>query len=134
MVAEGGEIIADLVHDVYEIAAVGQSAHGLALNGVAGVDQNDVLVGLLHGFFVGSQVGVTHCAFGCTGIHAAVHVIGVQNHDVVRLFACGKSHGGQHRQDHHQCQQHGQEPCGMFASHVASSFKIVRMHVLEPNM
>ena len=124
MVAEGGVVIAHLVHDVHQVAAVGQGANGLALDGVAGVYQHDMLMGFLHGVFVGSQVGIPHGVFWGTGVHAAVHIVGVENHDVVRLFASGESHGRQRREYQHQCQQHGQDPRGKFASHVASSFKI----------
>ena len=123
MVAKGGVVVAHLVHDVHQVAAVGQGANGLALDGVAGVNQHDMLMGFLHGVFVGSQVGIPHGVFRGTGIHAAVHVVGVEHHDVVRLFASGKSHGRQRREYQHQCQQHGQDPRGKFTSHVASSFK-----------
>ena len=42
MVAEDGEVVADFVHQVNDIFALGDGADDIALNGVAVVDEGDI--------------------------------------------------------------------------------------------
>ena len=104
MVAERCEIIADLVHDVDQIGACGQQTDGLALNCVAAVNKRDKVVRLFHFGLVCRNAGIAQ-----TVAHAAVNVVGVQDHNVVGFLVCRECSG-------HQTQQHAyrQQKCDQF--------------------
>jgi len=100
MVAEGGVVIADFVHDVDQIFALGQGADHVALHGVAAVDQRNIVVGGLHGFFIGCQTCVADVV-----VDRAVDVVRVEHDDVVGLRVRRQGHGGHHAEHHADCQQ-----------------------------
>ena len=87
MVSGYGEVVAALVHDVDEVLAVGQRAHGLALHGVACVHQRYAVrsVGRAHGFDVVDELRVSQVV-----VHGAMHVVRVHYDD-------GRVCGGRHR-------------------------------------
>ena len=99
MVAEGSEVIAELVHDIDQIFALGQRADDVALHGVAAVDERDVVVRRLHLLLIRGKTGVADVV-----IDGAVHVVGVQDHNVVGFLICCEYRGHQ-TQDHAYCQQ-----------------------------
>ena len=104
VVAKRCEIIADLVHDVDQIGACGQQTDGLALNCVAAVNKRDKVVRLFHFGLVCRNAGIAQ-----TVAHAAVNVVGVQDHNVVGFLVCRECSG-------HQTQQHAyrQQKCDQF--------------------
>ena len=69
MVAGSNYVIFDIVHDLGDVFALGQSADRAALNGITGV--NDEICAL-------SQFN----EFGIILVIGAVHVVRVQDHDV----------------------------------------------------
>ena len=99
MVAEGSEVIAELVHDIDQIFALGQRADDVALHGVAAVDERDVVVRRLHLLLIRGKTGVADVV-----IDGAVHVVGVQDHNVVGFLICCEYRGHQ-TQYHAYCQQ-----------------------------
>ena len=72
MVAEGGKIIADLIHDIDQIGACGQCADRLALNSVAAINECDIVVCFLHLGLVCRDTGITKIV-----VDAAVCVVGM---------------------------------------------------------
>ena len=74
MIAEGGKVVAGLVHDIDQIRPARKRADRAALYRVAAVDQRNVIVRLLHLGLVRRNAGIAH-AVG----YAAVHVVGVQD-------------------------------------------------------
>ena len=99
MVAEGREIVADLIHDVDQIRAAGECADRLALNRVAAVDKRDIVVSLQHFGLVGGNARVAH-AIG----YAAVNVVGVQDDNVVGFCVCRECRGPE-TENHYQAKQ-----------------------------
>ena len=99
MVAEGSEVIAELVHDIDQIFALGQRADDVALHGVTAVDERDVVVRRLHLLLIRGKTGVADVV-----IDGAVHVVGVQDHNVVGFLICCEYRGHQ-TQYHAYCQQ-----------------------------
>ena len=110
MVAGDSHIVADLVHNVHDVLALGQRADHAALDGVTGVHQ---------------QVGVLRQGRNLVvGLIIAVDVIGMENDDLIR--GCGRDHqrllcaGGDSQGEHHgQNQQQRQK---FLASHGSTSF------------
>ena len=72
VVAEGREIIADLVHDVDQIGAGRQQADGRALHRVAAVNKRDIAVRLFHFGLVRRNTGIAQAV-----AHTAVNVVGM---------------------------------------------------------
>ena len=114
MVAGHGQIIAHLVHDVHDVGPLGEGTDGAALNGVAAIHQDDVVGAVLglHLGLVGGHAGVADVGDGAgllvRGlIDPAVHVIGVQDHDLGVRRLGGRDGNGQ-REDHRQGQKQGQ--------------------------
>ena len=103
MVAGHGHVVAHLVHDVDDVFALGQRAHGRALYGVAAVHQRQVVAGGLIGGLVGGQSGI---ADGI--VNAAVYVVGVEYHSggILGGFFLGE---GAEAQKHRRRQQDGQQ-------------------------
>ena len=104
MVAEGGKIIADLIHDIDQIGACGQCADGLALNGVAAVNKCDIVVEFLHLRLVCRDAGIAKIVGD-----AAVRVVSVQDDNVVGLFPRRECCG--HKPQQHDCRQ---QKCDQF--------------------
>ena len=111
MVAGDGEIIANLVHDVHDVGPLGQGADGAALDGVARIHQGHVLGAVLglHLGLVGRHTGVAHVGHGpglLIGhrVDPAVHIVGVQDHDLAafalfrRQCGCSQAHDHGRRQ------------------------------------
>ena len=116
MVAGDGNVVAHVVHDVHDPAALGQGTQDAALDGVAVVHQGDV-VGAVFGFhlsLIGGDGGIGH-----TVVAGAVDVVGVENHNAVirgsgGLSRCG--HGGDaETAGHGQGQEQRQELACVFS-------------------
>ena len=81
MVADGGIVISDLVHDFHRVLALGNGPHRLALDGIAIIHQDHIRCFFQHLLFQGHQRLVPE-----RGTNRAVHIVGVQHHDAVLLL------------------------------------------------
>ena len=99
MIAEGGKVVAGLVHDIDQIRPARKRADRAALYRVAAVDQRNIIVRLLHLGLVRRNAGIAH-AVG----YAAVHVVGVQDDNVVGFSVCRESRGPE-AQNHDEAKQ-----------------------------
>ena len=100
MVAGGGNVVAQLVHDLDDVRALGKGADGVALNGVAVIHQQDAAARGGQAVLHGRQTGIAQAV-----LDAAVGVVGVQDDDITGAAAAGGCAApGQY---HHQYQ----EPC-----------------------
>ncbi|MPM74295.1 hypothetical protein SDC9_121281 [bioreactor metagenome] len=103
VVAGDGHVIAHLVHDVHDVFALGQRTQSRALHGVAHIGQSHIVGGLEHLGLVGGKARVADAV-----VHAAVDVVGVQNHDVALIHRSGvggkTDRGQRHRHDRSQQQ------------------------------
>ena len=104
MIAEGCKIIADFVHDVDQIGACRQQADWRTLHRVAAVNKRDKVVRLFHVSLVCRDTGKAK-----TIVHAAVNIIGVQDHNVVGFFVGCEYRGHQTKQH-----AHSQKKCNKF--------------------
>ena len=86
MVSGNGEIISHFIHNFNDIPAVRDCADGRSLNGIPRVHQGHIGRLLLHLLFVERKPGITDVV-----VHPAVHIIGIQNHNVM---ICGKGGKG----------------------------------------
>ena len=116
MVAEGSKVIADFVHDVDQIFTLGQRADDVALHGVAAINERNVVIRGLHLLFVSSQTGIADVV-----VNGAVHVVGVQNHNVVGFLVCCERCG--HKAQHQACRQ---QKCNQFLH------SILPLHLICP--
>ena len=116
VVAEGSKIIAYFVHDVDQIFALGQRADDVALHGVAAINERNVVIRGLHLLFVSSQTGIADVV-----VNGAVHVVGVQNHNVVGFLVCCERCG--HKAQHQACRQ---QKCNQFLH------SILPLHLICP--
>ena len=111
MIAQGGHVIACGVHQLNDGGPVVHGAVGGALDGVARVHQQDVVQGAL----VAGHLGVGQRAlpaFLLAPVNIGVHVVGVQDHDVVRAGHGRPAGSGGRRSQaggHGQGQQQGAE-------------------------
>ena len=135
VVARDGQVVAHLVHDVHDVRTLGQRPDGAALDGVAGVHQRHVLraVGRLHGGLVRGHARIADIGhFACVVlglVNAAVHVVGVQDHDLAALRACGVAlcRQGGHGQAKHQGQRQQQRQ-QLFLLHLfVSTFRSISL-------
>ena len=115
VVAGDGQVIAHLVHDVHDVGPLGQGADGAALDGVARVHQGHVLRPVLglHLGLVGRHAGVAQIGYRAgllirDRIDPAVHIVGVQDHDLAAL-ALFCRHGGRSQAHDHGCRQEQRE-------------------------
>ena len=97
VVAGGSNVVAHSVHQVDQRFALGHGANRFALDGVAVVHQHNVVV-LSQRIAQGSQTGIAPATFD-----AAMHVAGVQDHQVLRQrrsssFFCNSGAAQQHGQ------------------------------------
>ena len=99
VIAEGGKVVAGLVHDIDQIRPARKRADRAALYRVAAVDQRNIIVRLLHLGLVRRNAGIAH-AVG----YAAVHVVGVQDDNVVGFSVCRESRGPK-AQNHDEAKQ-----------------------------
>ena len=101
MVAGGGYIVAQLVHDVDDVLALGKGANGVTLNGVAVIYQQDFIACGQQRTLGGGKALVAHAI-----LDAAVGVIGVQDHDVFGRGGriTGTAACQYHDEYQHQCQ------------------------------
>ena len=103
MVANGGHVVAHIVHELHDGFALAEGTDDVALDSVAIVHQDDFLAGSLKG---GLHAGDAHIAH--TIGDTAVHIVGVEDHDLLRgLLPFGLGGGGHndHAQQHHDSQQ-----------------------------
>ena len=106
MVADGGHVVADAVHDLDDRLALRERADGGALQSVAAVRQNNVAAGRLKLLFQRSKPGIANVV-----VHAAVNVVGIENNKVPRkrrrrgLLGGGGRFGG--RGDRRRCRGAG---------------------------
>ena len=118
MVADGGHIVAHLVHDVHDVFALGQGADGAALNGVAVVHQRHGVAQLFEGLLIGREARIADRV-----LNAAVDVVGVEHYDCRMLHLCllreGKT-GEQHAGN----QKHSQQ----FLKHMDTAFLNIGFH------
>jgi len=82
MVARRHHVVAHFVHDVDDVAALGERADGVALNGIARVHQRNVTVVSQQLHLQRGDACVSDCA-----VHRAVYVVGIQNREV--FVQCG---------------------------------------------
>ena len=116
VVAEGSKIIADFIHNIDQIFTLGQRADDVALHGVAAINERNVVIRGLHLLFVSSQTGIADVV-----VNGAVHVVGVQNHNVVGFLVCCERCG--HKTQHQACRQ---QKCNQFLH------SILPLHVICP--
>ena len=89
MVAGHGDAVADFVHDIGKIFAVGQRADRGALHGVARIDKHDLQPFRPELFGVRGKAGIAEVV-----VNAAMDVVGEEQDDV-RAFRRGKAEAGQ---------------------------------------
>ena len=116
VVAEGSKIIADFIHNIDQIFTLGQRADDVALHGVAAINERNVVIRGLHLLFVSSQTGIADVV-----VNGAVHVVGVQNHNVVGFLVCCERCG--HKAQHQACRQ---QKCNQFLH------SILPLHLICP--
>ena len=101
MVAGGGYVVAQLVHDVDDVLALGKGADGVALNGVAVIYQQDLIACGQQRTLGSGKALIAHAV-----LDAAVGVIGVQNDDVLGggSGSAVAAAGQYHNEYQHQCE------------------------------
>ena len=112
MISGYGYVIPELVHDVHQKCAVAQSTDGASLNGVSGIHQRDAVRAVL-GFHFRLIGGKTRIADGI--VNSAVHVIGVQNDDRLRIYRFVRnSRRGKSRSRHGYGKDEAKQQAGQF--------------------
>ncbi len=103
VVARRRHVVAQLVHDVHDVLALGERAYRAALYGVACVGKDDLLALLLKRLLHQSEPLVADVV-----VNAAVHIVCVQ-HDDVRALPVGIRRAGAQRERHDERQQQCQK-------------------------
>ena len=112
MISGYGDVIPELIHDVHQKCAVAQSADGAALDCVSCVNQRDAVRAVLsfHFRLIG---GKTRVADGI--VDAAVHIVGVQNDDRLRICRFVRnSRRGKSRSRHGYGKDEAKQQAGQF--------------------
>ena len=97
MVARHGEVVAEAVHHFDDLGAFRDSPDGRTLDGVAGIDQQNVVIDLLELFLIQCQAVVADVV-----LKRHMHVVGVQDHrgDLIGIIGqpgiCVRNRGRHH--------------------------------------